>query len=91
MGIYCCSCHRHDCICTELSMRVQAAVEAAADTNIPDNWLPTPANINALPEPVRDYIMGLETNADPSGMVRQNVLLKDENETLRLKIKEMKL
>lgn len=35
--------------------------------DIPDDWLPTPANINALPDPIRRYIHHLETRADPAG------------------------
>tara|TARA_R100000951_G_scaffold113184_1_gene114711 strand:- start:460 stop:642 length:183 start_codon:yes stop_codon:yes gene_type:complete len=57
--------------------------------NVSDGWLPTPENVNALPEPVRAYVFGLETNADPSGMVRENVLLADENAQLRAKIREL--
>jgi len=30
-------------------------------------WLPTSANINALPDPIRGYIHDLETRADPAG------------------------
>ena len=41
------------------------------------SWEPTAANINALPEPLRRYIHDLETNADPAGMVAENILLRD--------------
>lgn len=51
--------------------------------NIPPDWKPTPENINALPEPLRRYIHALETDCDPQGTIRQNVLLKQENEFLR--------
>ena len=51
-------------------------------------FTPTPEHINALPEPIRKYIHDLETNCDPAGIVRENVLLKDENEALRLKLKQ---
>lgn len=35
--------------------------------DIPENWRPTTANINALPMPLRRYIQALETRYDPSG------------------------
>lgn len=45
---------------------------------VPKGWLPTTENINELPEPLRKYICDLETNADPSGMVRHNTILRDQ-------------
>ncbi len=35
--------------------------------DIPENWRPTTANINALPMPLRRYIHALETRYDPAG------------------------
>jgi len=55
-----------------------------------DNWLPTAANINALPKPLRNYIYGLETNADPAGMVAENALLKDQTRQLDAMIARLK-
>ena len=52
------------------------------------DWLPTPENINALPEPVRKFIHDIETNIDPQGMVRENVLIKDTCKALVLKLEE---
>jgi len=40
-------------------------------------WTPTPENINALPKPLRDYIHELGTMCDPSGIIRENMILKD--------------
>ena len=40
-------------------------------------WTPTPKNINALPEPVREYIHNLEANADPAGTVRGLAIARD--------------
>jgi hypothetical protein len=37
------------------------------DIDLPDAWLPTPENVNALPAPIRDYIHRLATNVDPAG------------------------
>jgi hypothetical protein len=43
-----------------------------------DDWRPTAAHINALPEPVRSFIHQLETHVvDPAGDVAQLVLGKD--------------
>ena len=51
-------------------------------------WLPTAENINALPDPVRDYIAGLETNADPPSMVADNIIMKDTIKTLEKMLEE---
>ncbi len=57
--------------------------------SLPDSgWLPTAANINALPEPIFKYVAGLETIADPQYIIRENTLLRDENDQLRAYIKE---
>ena len=53
-------------------------------------WLPTAENINALPEPVRNYVAGLETNADPPSMVQDNIIMRDTIKTLELKLEEGK-
>lgn len=50
------------------------------------DWQPTAEAINELPEPLRRYIHDLETLCDPAGMVRENWLLKQENEALKRKI-----
>jgi hypothetical protein len=41
-------------------------------------WQPTPANINALPEKIREYIHHLEANCDPAGTVQDVAILKDQ-------------
>lgn len=38
---------------------------------IPDDWTPTAANINALPLPLRRFIMELETHMDPQTTLQQ--------------------
>lgn len=55
-----------------------------------DSWTPTAENINALPEPVRDYIYHLETMADPAGLVQDNALLKDQTRQLDAMIARLK-
>ena len=52
-------------------------------------WLPTAENINALPEPIRNYIAGLETNADPPSMVADNIIMKDTIKTLEKMLEEV--
>ena len=55
-----------------------------------DDWTPIAENINALPEPIREYIYHLETNADPAGMVAENTLLKDQTKQLDAMIGRLK-
>lgn len=54
--------------------------------NIPDDWLPTPDNINALPDPVRRYIAGIETLSDPAGIIADNTLIRDQSRLLEAKV-----
>lgn len=51
---------------------------------------PTSAEINALPEHIRWYVMELETMADPSGMIRRNMRLEHDNAALQVLIEELK-
>jgi hypothetical protein len=57
---------------------------------IPKRWRPTGRNINRLPLPLRNFIHALQTDCDPAGTIRENVLIKDENYALREKIGELK-
>lgn len=57
--------------------------------HIPKGWTPTAENLNGLPAPLFCYIHDLATQCDPAGTVRENVLLKDENYALRLKVAEL--
>lgn len=41
------------------------------------NWTCTFEEYYALPEPIRNYIAALETNADPPSMVRENIFFKE--------------
>jgi hypothetical protein len=36
-----------------------------------------------LPRPLRRLIHDIETNCDPQGIIRQNILVRDENAMLR--------
>ena len=55
---------------------------------ISKDWLPTAKNINALPEPVRDYIDKMQINADPPSMVADNIILRDTVKALEIKLEE---
>lgn len=46
--------------------------------------LMTATEINALPHKAREYIHQLEANTDPSGMVRENMQLRDTNKGLQI-------
>ena len=43
----------------------------------------TAQEVNDLPAKAREYIHQLEANADPSGMVRENMQLRDTNKGLQ--------
>ena len=47
------------------------------------DWTPTPENLNRLPDPIRRYIHDLQTDVDPTGLVRENFTLRQENGYLR--------
>jgi hypothetical protein len=61
-----------------------------ATVHIAKDWAPTAESINALPMPLRLYIHDLQTSCDPAGTIRENVLLKDENYAMRLKLAELR-
>jgi hypothetical protein len=62
---------------------------AGETIHIQRDWTPSKENLNALPAPLFCYIHDLQTECDPAGMIRENVLLKDENHSLRLKLQEL--
>jgi len=45
-------------------------------------WTPTAENINALPEPIRRYVHGLEARCDPAGDVRTIAVQRDNIDAL---------
>jgi hypothetical protein len=47
--------------------------------------------IHSAPEPLRNYIYRLETDADPSGNIRRAIWQEIENVALLVKIKELQL
>jgi hypothetical protein len=55
------------------------------------DWLPDAEHLNALPQPIRQYIHDLETRADPAGDVAEIAFLKDTVEALQARIRELEL
>ena len=51
--------------------------------DIPPNWTPTPANINALPDPLRQHIHDLKPSATRLVMSPRCFGLRVENKLLR--------
>lgn len=74
----------------EYPARILGVLDALASAPVADDWTPTSANINALPDRVRAYIHDLEANADPSGMVAENTLLRDQTKQLDAMIGRLK-
>jgi hypothetical protein len=52
-------------------------------------WKPTAKNINALPEPVRQYIHDLQTVCDPAGDIQMLHILRQENRALRFECERL--
>ena len=48
----------------------------------------TPAEVNALPEPVRTYVFDLETRCDPSGDVQRIASLTEQRDALVILLQE---
>src|SRR5215471_3765713 len=54
-----------------------------------EGWLPTAANVNALPEGIRRYVHDLETRCDPAGDVQKMSLQADTIRGLDAKVREL--
>ncbi len=57
---------------------------------IPEGRVPWAENMYALPAPVPDFVHALQTECDPAGTIRENVLVKEENYTLHKMSAEFK-
>ena len=66
-----------------MATKRSAPIGSTWTMKIKDDWTPTAANINALPEPLRIYIHDLNTVCDPAGDVREQFRLQTENRMLR--------
>ena len=71
-----------------LMVQLVEQIERLQKNKVSEDWLPTPENINALPEPVKKFIYHIETNTDPAHIVRENILIKDTCKALVLKLEE---
>lgn len=78
----------HPGLTVEIDEERQAYTQLKEIVEIVLNFTPTAEYINALPESIRNFIHDIETNCDPSGIIRENVLLKDTIEALRIKIQQ---
>lgn len=54
------------------------------------NYLPSPDATNKLPEGIRAYVASLQTLCDPSGIVAENTLLRDQTKQLDAMIGRIK-
>ncbi len=52
-------------------------------------WLPTPEAINALPDPVRQYVTDLATQCDPAGIVAENTIARDTIQSLLRQVESL--
>ena len=66
-----------------MATKRNALIGTTWNMRIKDDWTPTPANINALPEPLRLYIHDLKTVCDPAGDATELFRLQTENRMLR--------
>jgi hypothetical protein len=69
--------------------RARAASNHGATCEIPPDWEPTPENIHALPEPLRRYIMFLNTRCDPAGDIQQICSLREQVKGLVRRVAEL--
>ena len=74
-----CTCGKcRDCQITTLLNERNALISRLAEAGKNyEGWLPTADNINALPETLRRYIHDLATLCDHTGIVAENILVKD--------------
>jgi hypothetical protein len=54
-----------------------------------ERFTPTAENINALPEPLRRYIHGLETRCDPAGDLAARICAEDNAAALAVKAQRL--
>src|SRR5262249_6175520 len=54
-----------------------------------EGWLPTPENVNPLPEGIRRYVHDLETRCDPAHDVQKMALQADTIRGLDAKVREL--
>jgi hypothetical protein len=57
--------------------------------DIPDDWQPTAEAVNALPAPLRRYVINLETIADPAGLVREATIQRETALALAERVREL--
>lgn len=55
---------------------------------IPDDWTPSAENINALPKPLREYIMRLSTDEKRAGLIAKVQILEGQMAALNKMLEE---
>lgn len=76
----------HKCYPRLLITEILASIPApqAPDTPVaPKKWMPNPANVNALPPGLREYVHDLQTLCDPQYLVQQVTFLTDQCDMLQ--------
>lgn len=56
-----------------------------------EDFVPTPENINNLPEKIRDYIHDIEANGDPAGTIQDNACLRENVKGLSRECEVLKI
>lgn len=90
--------HRHHAKPIGLLPRVRArALDQAPSVlqlrmpaiDLPDDWQPTADAVNALPGPLRRYVINLETIADPASLVREATIQRETALALAERVREL--
>ena len=79
-----------DILQRKLESATQRADAAERKLGELEHFLPTPEATNALPEGIRRYVRDLHTLCDPSGIVAENTMLRDQTKQLNAMIGRLK-
>lgn len=74
-----------EALCVTLRRERDAALQREPKPSLLAN------EINALPQRVRDYIMWIETDADPAGTIQSEYSLREQRDGLVVKIREVEV
>lgn len=73
----------------EIANKIRALILGGRGGAVTGDWIPSPDNINALPDPLKKYIHDLETNCDPARLVQENTCLWDTIHAMESAQKEL--
>lgn len=71
-------------IAAKAADKLRDAISAALAAPVAEKWLPTPENVNALPEGVRKFVHDLASRCDPAGDVAALTGLQDQLDGVQL-------